>query len=400
MSSATTNLVVVGAGYAGVTAANRFCASLTAEEALGVEVLMINPLPKFVERIRLHELAAGTVSTVSRSLAEMLHPKVRVLVGTVAYIDPDQKAVDVVTPDGLVEISYSTLIYAVGSSTAQNIPGVLEHSYPLGDLEGALRARAAIASSQAGIRVVVVGGGATGVEVASEISEQRTDASVTLLSSGPVLQFMLPKARRDIEKTLRRLKIDVRDDARVEKVTAAGVELADGTTVPSDVTIWAASFRVPELAKVSGLAVDSAGRLRVDEHLQALDYPDIIGGGDAIKTPDTVGAHLRMSCAAAIPLGGQAADTALARLRGTRPTALSVGYLIQCFSLGRKAGYIQFVRADDTPRHMHIAGKLGATIKESICRMVVSGPQKEITKPNSYFTPKGPKRTKQTTVAR
>ena len=118
----------------------------------------------------------------------------------------------------------------------------------------------------------------------------------------------------------------------------------------------------------------------------------MIGAGDAIVAPDSVASHLRMGCAVALPLGGQAAETLLASLRGTALPVLSIGFVIQCISLGRKKGYIQVVRNDDTPRALHVGGRLGATIKEKICTMVVDAPAEESSKPGTYLWPKGPKR--------
>ena len=86
----------------------------------------------------------------------------------------------------------------------------------------------------------------------------------------------------------------------------------------------------------------------------------MIGAGDAIVAPDSVASHLRMGCAVALPLGGQAAETLLASLRGTALPVLSIGFVIQCISLGRKKGYIQVVRNDDTPRALHVRWAVAA----------------------------------------
>jgi NADH dehydrogenase FAD-containing subunit len=167
--------------------------------------------------------------------------------------------------------------------------------------------------------------------------------------------------------------------------------LVDGREIGFDVCLMAASFAVPDLAKVSGLAVDDAGRLRVDEYLRALDAPRIVAAGDAMTAPETVGKHLRMGCASALPLGAHAAGTVLAAIRGQQPTRVSVGYIVQCISLGRGRGYIQAVRADDSPRPLHLAGRPAAMVKETICAMVLEAPRKERTKPGSYSSPKGPR---------
>jgi NADH dehydrogenase len=392
LNTSGTTVAIIGAGYAGVMAANRLRSSLTAEEAGRVRVVMINRTGEFVERIRLHEVAAGTIPSAARPLSEMLHDDIELVVGDVVGINPDRKLVDIATGAGPHVESYDTLIYAVGSIAAIGVPGAEEFACLLANPDGAQAARDAIATIEPGQRIVVVGGGATGVEAAAAIAEQHPDAQVALLCGGNIVEFMTAKARPRISRTLARLGVHVHEHAPVARVLEHGVELADGTQVPSDVTVWAASFSVPQLARTSGLAVDDIGRLYVDESLRALDYPDIIGAGDAVRPPASVGSHLRMSCAMAIPLGGHAADTALAQLRGTPLQPLSAGFVIQCISLGRRKGYVQFVHSDDTPGRFHIAGSLGAKIKEKICKLVVSGPQKERTKPGSNKTPAGPRR--------
>ena len=108
-------------------------------------------------------------------------------------------------------------------------------------------------------------------------------------------------------------------------------------------------------------------------------------------TPGSVGAHLRMSCAAALPLGGHAAETVLHLIRGHEPAPISIGFVLQCLSLGRKDGYIQLVRPDDSPRRGRLTGRRAAWVKERICRLVVDGPKKERRRPGAYRAIKGPR---------
>ncbi|MDH6282332.1 NAD(P)/FAD-dependent oxidoreductase [Prescottella agglutinans] len=388
-------VVVVGAGYAGVLAANRILASrgrLRGEDpAQDCRVTVINPRDEFVERIRLHEVVAGTRPTAAVPLREVLHPDAEVLVGTVHEIDPAGRRVRVgVGPDTTV-VPYDTLVYAVGSNTSRSVPGVEEHAHHAGDPVGAAELRQALAALAPASVVRVVGGGATAVEIASEIAAARPDLGVDVVSAGGVLGFMRPAARSRVLKTLDGLGVTWREDARVTRVGERELEIADGSVLGFDVCVWAASFEVPDLARRSGLATDAAGRLRVDATLTSLDHPDIVGAGDAVVAPPEVGSHLRMACAVALPLGGHAAATVLARMRGEELPTLSVGFAAQCMSLGRKAGYFQMVHADDTPRPIALAGRLGATAKEAICKMTVDKLRAERTRPGAYKTPKGPK---------
>lgn len=83
MSTSDSTVAIIGAGYAGVMAANRLRSSLTPEEASRVRVVMINRTGEFVERIRLHQLAAGTIPSAARPLSDMLHHDIELVVGDV-----------------------------------------------------------------------------------------------------------------------------------------------------------------------------------------------------------------------------------------------------------------------------------------------------------------------------
>jgi NADH:ubiquinone reductase (H+-translocating) len=392
-TGATIRVVILGGGYAGVIAANRFLGSLTDDERGRVELSLVNPRDGFVERIRLHQLAAGSRERVTIPLTDMLHPRATLVAGTAEHIDHRARTVRVGAASRELELRYDYLVYAVGSVAAAPIPGSREHAFLLGDYDDARDAAAAIAASGPRAEIAVVGGGFTGVEAASELAEQRPGAAVTLYCAGALVANMRPAARRSIKKVLRRQGVRVVENAPVAEIRANQVRLSGGDLHAFDVCLVAASFDVPGLAAVSGLPVDEHGRLEVDETLRCVADPRVIGAGDAIVAPDEVAGHLRMSCAAALPLGAHAAGTLLASIRGTQPPALSAGYLLQCVGLGGKNGYIQVVRADDTPRPLHIGGRAGAAVKEMICAMVADAPVKESGQPGAYRWPKGPKPT-------
>ncbi|RDI30632.1 NADH dehydrogenase FAD-containing subunit [Rhodococcus sp. AG1013] len=388
-------VVVLGAGYAGVLAANRILSSrggMPGEDpARNCSVVVVNPRADFVERIRLHEVAAGTRSTAAVPLRDLLHGDAEIVVGSATAIDAARRRVDVAVGDGVESVGYDTLVYAVGSNTDRSVPGVGEHAHHAGDADSTEALRAAVAALAPGSMVRVVGGGSTAIEIAGEIGAARPDLAVEMVSAGGVAGFMRDAARSRVLATLRRLGVAWRDDTRVTEVRDRELLTADGTVLGFDVCVWAASFTVPDLAARSGLATDAAGRLRVDSTLTSIDSPAIVGAGDAVVAPPEVGAHLRMACAVAMPLGGHAAHTVLARVRGARPPTLSLGLVAQCMSLGRKAGYLQLVHPDDRPRSVAASGRLGAMIKESICRMTVDKMRAERTRPGAYKTPKGPR---------
>ena len=158
---------------------------------------------------------------------------------------------------------------------------------------------------------------------------------------------------------------------------------------PSAVTIWTAGFGVPDLAARSGLRTDALGRLLTDETLTSVDDDRIVAAGDAAAPS---GQPLRMSCQAAEPLGAQAANTVLSRIAGTEPAVVNQAFLGSNVSLGRRAATIQWAHKDDSPVNFYTGGRLGAAIKEAVCKGTLWGIRREARKPGSIFWLKGGKR--------
>jgi NADH dehydrogenase len=125
-------VVVIGAGYAGILAANRVQASLKPAEARRVSVVMVTATGHFIDRVRLHEVAAGSRESAAIPLDDMLHGRIEVVVATVLAIDGHGRTLTVATDDGVRREPYDTLVYAVGSTASVDVPGVSQFAHPLG----------------------------------------------------------------------------------------------------------------------------------------------------------------------------------------------------------------------------------------------------------------------------
>lgn len=362
-----TRVVVIGGGYAGTLAANRL------QSASKVSVTLVNPRTEFVERIRLHQLAAGN-HRATRSYAELLNGDVRLVVDTAEQIDTTARRVRLGSGRGL---DYDYLIYAVGSTAAIS-PHAAEFGFPLSELEHAQRLRQHLATLAPDAPLVVVGGGLTGVESAAELAEQ--GRRVTLVCDRLTPSLAAP-GRRSVAKGLARLGVSIIEGAAATSVAADRVTLADGRQLPSAATVWTAGFGVPGLGAASGLSTDEIGRIRTDETLTSIDDPRIIAAGDCAAPSDL---PLRMSCQSAMPLGAQAAHTVLARIAGTEPAGISQAFTGQCVSLGRHAGTIGLSHPDDRPRSVYLGGRTGALVKEQVCRLTVSLLRAEARRPGAY----------------
>lgn len=367
-----TNVVVIGAGYSGVIAAN----ALQANPDLGITLL--NRWPRFVERIRLHELAAD-VDDATEAFDELLGERVRLVVDSATRIDRESRRIELASGAAL---DYDYLIYAVGSTgfVPASVVGAAEFSYPLSEFDEAERLRDRLRQTDRADPVVIVGGGLTGIEIAGELGEQHRNVTVVTDILAPSLSS---GARSSVGRQLSRLGVTVIEgsNAAVVSCTADSVVLADGRVLPSKVTIWTAGLAVPGLAAESGLTTDALGRLVTDETLTSVDDPCIIGAGDAVAPS---GVALRMSCQAAGPLGAQAANTVLAHLAGSEPPEISQGFIAQCLSIGRGRGLIQLVHNDDSPRLVFVPGRVAALIKEQVCKGTLDHMRHEAHEPGTY----------------
>jgi NADH:quinone reductase (non-electrogenic) len=339
------NVVVLGAGYAGLMTALR-----AAEHAA---VTLIAPSSSFTERVREHELAAGRPE-ITHPLASFFRKKDVTHIATRAtHIDPVRRLVE--TEDG-GHHAYDRLVYALGSRTKPAGDGSDPRIFTA-ETAGYLRKRLGDGPGT----LTVVGGGNTGIEMATELAESEKDWKVRMVTAGEVAPALSPKGR-----------------AHVRAVFAdMGIALQEGTPVSpadidSDVIVWNASFTAnTELARAAGIALDNTGRIEVDSMLRSVSYQGIYAVGDAAAARTDVAGALRMACATALPVGSRAGRNIAAELSGKDPEPLSFRYHAQCLSLGRHNGVFQLVQADDSPAKTVVTGRKAAFIKEQIVRSTV-----------------------------
>ncbi|WP_040807849.1 NAD(P)/FAD-dependent oxidoreductase [Nocardia concava] len=374
-------VVVIGGGYAGTVAANRL------RLRTDVDVTLVNPRPTFVDRLRLHQLVAGT-GEATIDYGTLLGEDVELVVDSATRIETAARKVRLVSGGAL---DYDHVIYAVGSTALiPSVSGAAEFAFPIAEFESAQRVHARLAELPLDAPVTVVGGGATGIETAAELAEQ--GRAVTLVCGGTLMPSLSAPGRRYVAKWMSRHGVVVLEAARVAEVRPDAVVFADGTVRPSALTIWTTGFGVPTLAADSGLRTDAVGRLLTDETLTSIDDERIVATGDAAAPS---GQPLRMSGQGAGPLGAQAANTVLSHIAGTEPAPIDLALLGTCVSLGRRAGIRQLARKDDIAINLYIGGRAGAKIKEMTCNLGVTKIRREASNPGSLSWLKGGPRPEQ-----
>lgn len=313
-------IVIVGGGAGGLELATRLGRRLGRSGK--ADVVLVDSSLVHVWKPLYHEVAAGTLDSQADAvtyLAQAYRNGFRFQYGRMSGLDRERKQIQLaplcdesgneIVPAS--EVAYEVLVIAVGSvSNHFGIPGAAEHCLHLDTLAQAedfhrrlvrLLLRAQTAPQQlAPLRIAIIGGGATGVELAAELhtAAQRAthygvvglrpgqDWWLCLIEAAPrLLPPLSPHLAAKAEAQLRRLGVEVLTGERVEAVTADGVELQSGRRIRASVKVWAAGIKAPSWLATLGLETNAAGQLLVRETLQTTRDDAIFALGDCASAP-------------------------------------------------------------------------------------------------------------------
>jgi len=382
----STKIVIVGAGYAGLMAAQRLAGKT---RGLNVQLTLINGSDRFDQRPLLPRVATG--QDVKRTpLAKLLRgTAVELRQGWITAIDPEQKEIQIQTKQGVEAATYDFLVYALGSVVDQeSVPGVREHSYVLNphgaNGAAALHARLQTLAAR-GAKVIVVGGGATGIEGATEIKGRYPDLQVGLVTAGRFAAFKGTYVEAHIRDAFAEQGISFQEGERVVAVDAHHLLLEDGRTIPFDLCLWAGGFRALPLARQAGFIVNERDQIVVDPYGRSLSFVDVYAVGDAAHSVEEPGVPLRMSLHTAITRGAHAADNIAALLKGQKQTPLSFAYYGQSISLGPEdaVGFASYPA--EAPPRVVLRGKTAAAVRRAFLWMYLVFYKLERRWPGFYF---------------
>jgi NADH dehydrogenase len=359
-------IIVLGAGYAGGYTAGYLARHLHPDD---FEITVVNAEADFVERLRLHQLAAGQELRRYPLAKVFAGTGIRLRLAHVTAVDVEHRTVAVADGKGTDQLEYDTLVYTLGSTAAgRDVPGVDEHAFHVAGRPAALRLRRRLDELGENGRVLVVGGNLTAIEAATEIAESRPGLRVTLATSGELGGWLGSKARRHLLRAFDRFGITVHEHATVERVEATGAIAADGTAFDADAVVWAAGFAVHPIAAASGLDVAGNGQILVDRMMRSVSHPGVYAAGDSVHALDQNGRPLPMSCASAGCTGMQAVATIVGDLTGRKISKTLLAYIGNHISLGRKDAIFQVVDGDVRSKSWALCGRTAARVKAAILR--------------------------------
>jgi NADH:ubiquinone reductase (H+-translocating) len=372
MSPQRPKVVIVGAGFGGIQAA-------VALSRVAVDVIVLDRQNHHCFQPLLYQVATAALSPaeIAWPIRHMLRQQrnATVFMAEVKGVDLAGRSVE--TSAG--PMSYDYLVIATGATHsyfghddwAKFAPGLKR-------IEDATRIRRSIllaferaelagndAERQRLLTFVIVGGGATGVEMAGAIAEiarqtlandfRRIDprnSRIILIEAGPRVIPTLPEdLSRYAERALTRMGVDVRTSTRVISCDAGGVDVDHGR-IDASTIIWAAGVVASPAASWLGAAHDRAGRVLVRPDLSVPDHPEVFVIGDAAAVHESDGEPVPGVAPAAKQMGNYVGRLIAARLAGESLPAFRDRNLGELATIGRRAAVVKLGR-------VHLKGFIG-----------------------------------------
>ena len=299
-------IVIVGAGYAGVAAAQQLGKTFKKDESINITLIDKHSFLTYMTE--LHEVAGGRVEpdAIKYDLRRLFkkYKKVDLVTDTIKSVNYDTKEV-------LGEqhtYKYDYLILAMGGeANTYGIEGVKEHGFTLWSIEAAERIRAHILNAcyraarehdeekrRALLSFLVCGAGFTGVEMVGELVDwvprlahdyklNQEEFSIQLLDVAPNILNMVTKVEQDkAMKYLQKVGVKITLGDGVVKVANDHVALTSGNTIPTYTTIWTAGVQANTETAEFGIEKARAGRLVANQYMEAKDHENVYVVGDLV----------------------------------------------------------------------------------------------------------------------
>jgi NADH:ubiquinone reductase (H+-translocating) len=377
---ATKRILVVGAGFAGMWSALG-AARLIDKEARSaddIEIALVAPEAALHVRPRLHEQSPSKMKATLLPLFEATG--VKFIEGHVERIHTDDHAVDATGPDGKrFTLTYDKLVLASGSRLFRpNVTGLSKHAFSIDQIEEAdllekhFAKLSAEPETKARNTVVVVGGGFTGLEIATELEHRvRTFVGGTLPIEVVIIEQadtvgpdLGPGPRPIIQDAIRKLGIVCKLNTTVVSIDATGLVTSTGERIEASTVIWTAGMRANALTNQIGGERDRFGRLHTTDDLRVPGTSDFFAAGDvAFAATDDEGNHALMSCQHAMSMGRIAGHNAAAELIDKPLLPYRQPVYVTCLDLGSYGA----VLTEGWDRKIKMVGSEAKTLKRTIC---------------------------------
>jgi NADH:ubiquinone reductase (H+-translocating) len=324
------NLVILGGGYGGMRILQRLLPNDLPED---VTITLIDRVPYHCLKTEYYALAAGTISDQHVRVCFPEHPRLKLKYAEITEIQLEKQQVCLQNGEN---VHYDELIIGLGCEDKyHNVPGAKEYTYSIQSIEKARDTYQRLNNLPAGSTVGIVGAGLSGVELASELNESRSDLNIKLFDRSNYILSAFPE----------RLSIYVAnwfDTNSVEIINNANITRVEEGTLYNhdepnsvDAVVWTAGIQANKLVRALPIEKDNMGRAIITPRHHLPEYENVFVLGDCASLPHAPSAQLAEGQAE------QIAEVMVKRWKGEEPPESFPTIKLKGIlgSLGKKHGF-------------------------------------------------------------
>ncbi|WP_347321337.1 NAD(P)/FAD-dependent oxidoreductase [Rossellomorea sp. RS05] len=281
------HLVLLGGGYGNMRVLLRLLPNQLPED---VSITLIDRNPYHCLKTEYYALAAGTISDHHVRVTFPEHERLSYIYGDVTQVDMDTKQIHIAGQDS---VSYDDLVIGLGCEDKfHGVPGAEENSYSIQTIEKSRKTYHTLNSLPAGSIVGIVGAGLSGIELASELRESRSDLKIKLFDRGPRILNAFPERLSSyVHGWFEENNVEIVNNSNITKVDPTILHNHE-EQIHCDAIVWTAGIQPSKVVRDMNVETDASGRVVISKYHNLPNDEHVYIVGDCASLPQAPSAQL------------------------------------------------------------------------------------------------------------
>jgi NADH dehydrogenase len=321
-------IVVLGGGYGGLSAIKQLLEEDLPKDTV---IVLIDRMPYQGLKTEYYALATGSVADIHIRVDFPDDPRVKINYGEVTGIDLERKIIEIKEKES---VDYDSLVISLGCTDRYHgIPGADQYTNSIQTLSATRKTYQKINDIKPYGQISIVGGGLSGVELASELRESRQDLNIRIIDRGASILSAFPNKLQGYVRTwFDEHHVEMRNHINISRVEQE-LLYNQSEEIKTDVTVWTAGIQTVSVVQQLDLPKDNLGRIVINEYHQVPSNPEVFVVGDCASLP------FAPSAQAAEAQGKQVGQVMQAIWKNETPKLQKIKLKGVLGSLGKKSGF-------------------------------------------------------------